>query len=339
MFERLKKIPSPAEIVAASPLSLGLKRLKRERDREVSEVIRGESGKFLVLVGPCSAHAEKPVLEYAERLAKLNEELRDRLVLVPRIYSSKSRTMGVGYMGMLSQPDPALPEDILKGIISVRRLNVKVMEETGLTAADEMLYPANSPYFEDLFSYIAVGARSCEDQLHRLVASGMDVPVGFKNPTGGSVPAMLNSVYAAQCGHTFKLNDWQVKSSGNPLAHAVLRGYTDGRGDHPNYRLEQVLKVCGMYGNYNVCNPAVIIDANHANSGKDFLKQIEICRDVIKNRKKSPEFKKTVKGLMIESFIEEGSQTCDEVFGKSITDPCLGWEDTERLLREIADNL
>lgn len=340
MFEKIKKIPAPEEVLGALPMPDELKRIKSERDIEISEVICGKSDKFLIIVGPCSAHAEAPVLEYVERLGKLNLKVKDKLTIVPRIYSSKSRTRGVGYMGMISRPDPSKTEDISRGIYEVRRLNLKVMEVSGLTAADEMLYPDDLPYFLDMFSYIAVGARSCENQLHRLAASGIEVPVGFKNPTGGSVSVALDSVFAAQSGHVFKLNEWQVKTTGNSMAHVILRGASDGRGNFfPNYHFESIMQVAEEYSKSDLKNPAVVIDVNHSNSGKHFLQQIRICGEVMQNRNSDKNFKKLVKGLMIESFLEEGSQIKDLIYGKSITDPCLGWKDTERLILDIAEKV
>ena len=340
MFDKQKKIPEPEEIIEKVPLPEPLKKIKAERDKLVSEVISGESKKMLMIVGPCSAHEAKPVLEYVERLGKLNEKVKEKLVLVPRIYTNKPRTRGVGYKGMFSQPDPTKSEDILKGIYAIRYLNVKAIEISGLTAADEMLYPANINYVNDLISYNAVGARSCENQLHRLVASGIDVPVGIKNPMSGSVPAMLNSIYAAQSAQVFKLNGWQVKTGGNPLAHAILRGAVDGYGnDNPNYHYETVMKVADGYEKSGLKNPAVIIDANHSNSNKNFRQQIRICEEVMQNRNYDKDFKKIVKGFMIESFLEEGNQTEDIIYGKSITDPCLGWADTERLILDIAEKV
>ncbi len=340
MFEKQIKIPEPEEILATYPLPENLKAVKAERDKLVSEVIRGESDKLVVIVGPCSAHEEKPVLDYVERLGKLNLRVSEKLVLVPRIYTNKPRTRGVGYKGMFSQPDPTKSEDILKGIYAIRRLNIKAIEASGLAAADEMLYPANIHYVEDLLSYIAVGARSSENQLHRLVASGIDVPVGVKNPTSGSILVLLNSIYAAQSGQVFKLNGWQVKTNGNPLAHAILRGASDGYGnDIPNFHYETVMRVAEGYAKSELKNPAIIIDANHSNSSKKFKQQIRICEEVMQNRLYDKDFKKIVKGFMIESFIEEGNQSEDIVYGKSITDPCLGWNDTERLLLDIAEKV
>lgn len=340
MFEKQIKIPEPEEIKALAPLPEDLKKIKAERDKAVSEVIMGDSQKLIIIVGPCSAHAEKPVLDYVERLGKLNLRVKDKLVLVPRIYTNKPRTKGVGYKGMFSQPDPTKSEDILKGILTIRDLNVKAIGVSGLAAADEMLYPANYAYCDDLLSYVAVGARSSENQLHRLVASGMDVPVGIKNPMSGSILVLLNSIYAAQSGQTFKLNGWQVKTQGNPLSHAILRGAVDGYGnDIPNFHYETVMQVIEGYAKSGLKNPAIIIDANHSNSGKKFKQQIRICEEVMNNRLYDADFKHNVKGFMIESFIEEGNQPEDKIYGKSITDPCLGWNDTERLILDIADKV
>ncbi len=340
MFDKQKKIPEPEEIIEKVPLPEPLKKIKAERDKLVSEVISGESKKMLMIVGPCSAHEAKPVLEYVERLGKLNEKVKEKLVLVPRIYTNKPRTRGVGYKGMFSQPDPTKSEDILKGIYAIRNLNVKAIEISGLTAADEMLYPENIHYVDDLLSYIAVGARSSENQLHRLVASGIDVPVGIKNPMSGSVRVMLNSIYAAQSAQVFKLNGWQVKTGGNPLAHAILRGAVDGYGnDLSNYHYENVMQTSELYLKSGLKFPALIIDANHSNSRKNFRQQIRICEEVMQNRSYDEDFKKIVKGFMIESFLDEGNQTEDVVYGKSITDPCLGWADTERLILDIAEKV
>ncbi len=338
MFEKQIKIPEPEEILKNTPLPASLKKVKEERDKLVSSVIKGESDKLLIIVGPCSAHEEKPVLDYVERLGRLDEKVKDKLVLVPRIYTNKPRTRGVGYKGMFSQPDPTKSEDILKGIYAIRNLNVKAIECGGLSAADEMLYPENIHYVEDLLSYIAVGARSCENQSHRLVASGIEVPVGIKNPMSGSYRAMLNSIYAAQSAQVFKLDGWQVKTQGNLLAHAVLRGGVDFYGnDIPNYHYETVMRTAESYAEAGLANPAVIIDCNHSNSSKQFRQQIRICGEVMQNRVYDSGFKKIVKGFMIESFIEEGNQTEDRVYGKSITDACLGWTDTEKLILEIAE--
>ena len=294
----------------------------------------------MIVVGPCSAHESKPVLEYVKRLGKLNERVKEKLVLVPRIYTNKPRTKGVGYKGMFSQPDPENKENILRGIQTIRELHLHAIAESGLTAADEMLYPENYAYVEDLLTYIAVGARSSENQMHRLVSSGIELPVGIKNPMGGSIPVTLNSIYAAQSPQVFKYRDWQVGTQGNEYAHAVLRGMVDSYGnDMPNYHYETVMRVYEGYRNSNgeLKNPAIVIDSNHSNSGKQYKQQIRIIEEVMQNRLYDADFKKIVKGFMIESFLEEGCQKHDVVFGKSITDPCLGWEDTERLILDIAE--
>ena len=340
MFEKQIRIPEPEEIKDMVPMPESLKKIKEGRDKLITDVITGKSDKFVVIVGPCSAHEPKPVLDYVERLGRLNERVKDKLVLVPRIYTNKPRTKGMGYKGMFSQPDPTKGEDILKGILTIRKLNVQAMEASGLSAADEMLYPSNYGYVDDILSYVAVGARSCENQLHRLVASGVDGPVGIKNPLSGSILVMLNSIYAAQSSQIFKLNGWQVKTEGNPLAHAILRGAVDSYGnDIPNFHYEFVMQVAEGYAKSELKNPAIIIDANHSNSGKKFKEQIRICEEVMNNRLYSSDFKKNVKGFMIESFIEEGNQSEDRIYGKSITDPCLGWCDTERLLLDIANKV
>ena len=340
MFEKQLRIPEPEEIKQLQPLTGELRKIKEERDAAIADVLTGKSDKLIIIVGPCSAHAEAPVLDYVERLGKLNEKVKDKLVLVPRIYTNKPRTKGVGYKGMFFQPDPTKSEDILKGMQAIRDLNIKAIEASGLAAADEMLYPENYKYLDDLLSYVAVGARSSENQLHRLTASGMDVAVGIKNPMSGSILVLLNSIYAAQSGQVFMLNGWQVKTEGNPLAHAILRGAVDGYGnDIPNFHYETVMQVIDGYAKSGLKNPAIIIDANHSNSGKKFKEQIRICEEVMNNRLYSSDFKKNVKGFMIESFIEEGNQSEDHIYGKSITDPCLGWCDTERLLLDIANKV
>ena len=340
MFEKQLRIPEPEEIKHLQPLTGELRKIKEERDAAIADVLTGKSDKLIIIVGPCSAHAEAPVLDYVERLGKLNEKVKDKLVLVPRIYTNKPRTKGVGYKGMFSQPDPTKSEDILRGIQTIRDLNIKAIEVSGLAAADEMLYPENYKYLDDLLSYVAVGARSSENQLHRLTASGMDVAVGIKNPMSGSILVLLNSIYAAQSGQVFMLNGWQVKTEGNPLAHAILRGAVDGYGnDMPNFHYETVMQVIDGYAKSGLSNPAIIIDANHSNSGKKFKEQIRICEEVMNTRLYSSDFKKNVKGFMIESFIEEGNQSEDRIYGKSITDPCLGWCDTERLLLDIANKV
>ncbi len=340
MFEKQIEIPSAEEIIAENPVPKHLKRIKAERDKLTTEVITGSTDKLLVIVGPCSAHESAPVLEYVRRLGELNEKVKEKLVLIPRIYTAKPRTKGVGYKGMFTQPDPEHKEDTLLGIRTIRELLLTSMAESGLAAADEMLYPENYAYVEDLLSYIAIGARSSENQLHRLVASGIELPVGFKNPMSGSLPVLINSIYAAQSAQVFKYHNWQVKTGGNPLAHAVLRGRVDNYGnDFPNYHYETVMQLLESYNNTEggLQNPAVIIDANHSNSGKQFKEQIRIVKETLQNRKYSGDFRRIVKGFMIESFLVEGCQKHDVVFGQSITDPCLGWEDTERLILDIAE--
>ena len=340
MFKKQIKIPEPEEILEKMPLPENLKKIKAERDRLVSDVISGKSDKLIMIIGPCSAHEQKPVLDYVERLGKLNERVKDKIVLVPRIYATKPRTNGVGYKGMFSQPDPNKSEDILKGIYAIRELNIKAIEVSGLAAADEMLYPANIHYVGDLLSYIAIGARSCEDQLHRLVASGIDVPVGIKNPMSGSILTLLNSVYAAQSPQVFKLNGWQVETDGNALAHAILRGAQDFYGnDTPNYHYESVIGLAEAYAKSDLKNPAVIIDCNHSNSGKKFKEQMRIADEIMRNTEYSAEYRKIVKGIMVESFIEEGNQKEDIVYGKSITDACIGWNDTEKLILSVAEKV
>ena len=340
MFERQIEIPSAEEILQQTPLPASLKRVKAERDALVKDVIAGRSDKLLVVVGPCSAHEQAPVLEYVRRLGRLNERVKEKLVLVPRIYTNKPRTKGVGYKGMFSQPDPENRENILKGIFTIRDLHIKAIEQSGLSAADEMLYPENYAYVEDLLTYIAVGARSSENQLHRLVSSGIEQPVGIKNPTGGSIPVTLNSVFAAQSQQVFMYHNYQVATQGNAYAHVVLRGRVDHYGnDIPNYHYETVMQVYEGYmkAGEEFRNPAVVIDSNHSNSKKQFRQQIRIVEEVLQNRLYDKDFKRIVKGFMIESFLEEGNQKHDIVFGKSITDPCLGWEDTERLILDIAE--
>ncbi|MDE6059561.1 MAG: 3-deoxy-7-phosphoheptulonate synthase [Clostridia bacterium] len=340
MFEKQIEIPSSEEILQEIPLPKELAKIKKERDELCKAAISGKSNLMLVVVGPCSAHDSKPVLEYVRRLGRLSEKVKDKLVLVPRIYTNKPRTKGVGYKGMFSQPDPENKEDILKGIHTIRNLHIHAIEESGLSAADEMLYPENYAYLEDLLTYIAVGARSSENQLHRLVSSGIELPVGIKNPMGGSVPVLLNSIYAAQSAQVFKYHNYQVATQGNEYAHAVLRGKVDEYGnDIPNFHYETIMQIFEGYAKSGgeLKNPAIIIDANHSNSGKRFHQQIRIVEEVLQNRLYDKDFKSIVKGFMIESFLEEGNQPRDVVFGKSITDPCLGWADTERLILDIAE--
>lgn len=338
MLQKQNYIPEPEEFKAETPLTTEMKKIKAARDEEIRAVLSGKSDKMLVVVGPCSAHESAPTLEYITRLGKLNEKVKDKLVIIPRVYTNKPRTKGVGYKGMFLQPDPDGEADIVRGIRSIRALHLAAIEASGLTSADEMLYPENTAYIEDLLSYHAVGARSVEDQLHRQVASGVDAPVGLKNPMSGNIPVLINSIFAAQSPQIFKYCNYQVRSDGNPYAHAILRGGVDGNGlDVPNFHYETVMQLEEIYRSSKLKNPAIVIDCNHSNSGKKHRQQIRIAHEVMQNRRFDEAFKKIVKGFMIESFLVEGNQAHDEVFGKSITDPCIGWEDTERLLLDIAE--
>ncbi len=336
-----RKLPIPKEIKEQYPVTPEMAAVKAKRDEKIKKVFTGESDKFLLIIGPCSADYESSVMDYVTRLAKVQEQVKDKLILIPRIYTNKPRTTGEGYKGMLHQPDPLTDSDMLKGVTKIRKLHMRVLSETGLTSADEMLYPDNHRYLSDLLSYVAVGARSVENQQHRLTASGIDVPVGMKNPTGGDISVMLNSVKAAQGSHTFIYRGWEVESKGNPLAHAILRGWTNSQGQNiSNYHYEDIVALIDAYNKKGLENPAVIIDTNHANSGKQYLEQIRISNDVIHSIHQNNDIKKIVKGLMIESYIEDGNQkVTDTVYGKSITDPCLGWEKSEKLILEIADIL
>ncbi|MBR3788067.1 MAG: 3-deoxy-7-phosphoheptulonate synthase [Firmicutes bacterium] len=335
----IRKLPMPVEIKEQYPLTEAVKRIKIERDEEIAKIFKGESDKFLLVIGPCSADIEESVMDYVCRLAKIQDQVKDKLILVPRIYTNKPRTTGLGYKGLMHQPDPEGEEDVLEGIIAMRRLHTKAIEETGLTSADEMLYPENYKYLDDLLSYVAVGARSVENQQHRLTASGMNVPVGMKNPTSGGLSVMLNSIIAAQSSHKFIYRGWEVKSQGNPLAHAVLRGSVNKRGQNiPNYHYEDLRLLHELYSEQNLENMAVVIDTNHNNSGKKYLEQIRIAQEVLNSRKYNDDIRKMVKGLMIESYIEDGAQKIGEhIYGKSITDPCLGWEKSEKLILDIAE--
>ncbi len=338
MLQKQNYIPEPEEFKAETPLTAEMKKIKAARDEEIRAVLSGKSDKMLVVVGPCSAHESAPTLEYITRLGKLNEKVKDKLVIIPRIYTNKPRTKGVGYKGMFLQPDPDGEADIVRGIRSIRALHLAAIEASGLTSADEMLYPENTAYVEDLLSYHAVGARSVEDQLHRQVASGVDAPVGLKNPMSGNIPVLINSIFAAQSPQIFKYRNYQVRSDGNPFAHAILRGGVDGNGlDVPNFHYETVMQLEEIYRGSKLKNPAIVIDCNHSNSGKKHRQQIRIAHEVMQNRRFDDAFKGIVKGFMLESFLVEGNQAHDEVFGKSITDPCIGWEDTERLLLDIAE--
>lgn len=339
-FEFIKKLPTPNEIREQYPMTKKMAQVKAQRDDMIRKVITGESDKFLVIIGPCSADNEDAVCDYTSRLAKMQEKVADRVVIVPRIYTNKPRTTGEGYKGMVHQPDPGAKPDMLAGILAIRRMHMRSIEETGLTSADEMLYPENWRYLSDILSYVAIGARSVEDQQHRLTVSGMDVPAGMKNPTSGDYSVMLNSVVAAQHGHDFIYRGWEVKTSGNPLAHTILRGSVNKHGNAiPNYHYEDLQLLLEMYGERDLQYPAAIVDANHSNSNKQYEQQIRIVKEVLHSRKSSADIKNLVKGVMIESYIEPGCQKIgkDQVYGKSITDPCLGWEESERLIEDIAE--
>lgn len=334
------ELPLPADLKAEYPMPEKSKEIKKERDKEIRDIFTGKSDKFIVLVGPCSADNEDSVCEYVNRLAKVNERVSERLMIIPRIYTNKPRTTGEGYKGMLHQPEPDKEPDLLAGIIAIRKMHLRAIEESGLTAADEMLYPENRSYLDDVLSYEAIGARSVENQQHRLTASGMDIPIGMKNPTSGDFSVMLNSVIAAQNSHRFIYRGMDVTTAGNELAHVILRGGVDKYGTCiPNYHYEDLVRLLEAYEKKELKNPAAIIDANHSNSNKKFKEQIRIVSEVIHSRNYNPELKSLVKGVMIESYLEEGSQNIDSerVYGRSITDPCLGWADTEQLIYEIAE--
>ncbi len=335
----LRKLPIPMDLKEQYPLKPEYAAKKALRDREIADVFTGKNDRMVLVIGPCSADREDTVLDYISRLAKIQEKVSDKLIIIPRIYTNKPRTTGDGYKGMVHQPNPDAKADMLEGIIAIRRLHTRAIEETGLFCADEMLYPENYRYLSDLLSYVAIGARSTENQQHRLTASGIDIPVGMKNPTGGDISVMLNSITAAQHSHTFLYRGWECVSSGNPLAHAILRGYVDKFGSsHPNYHFEDLINLYKDYSARNLQNMAVIIDTNHSNSGKKYNEQPRICKEVLHSCRHSAEVKSYVKGFMIESYIEDGCQKIGEhVYGKSITDPCLGWEKTERLIYDIAE--
>ena len=334
-----RKLPIPKEIKEQYPLTAGLAQVKARRDKEIANVFTGKSSKMVLIIGPCSADRGDAVLEYCERLAKLQEAVSDKLVLIPRVYTNKPRTTGDGYKGLLHQPDPRKTSDMLEGVIAIRRLHTNVLANTGLPTADEMLYPDNYRYLSDLLSYVAVGARSVENQEHRLTSSGIDIPVGMKNPTSGDISVMLNSIMAAQHPHTFIYRGWEVDTTGNPLAHAILRGYVNKHGESmPNYHFEELERLYNAYTAKGLQNMALIVDANHANSGKKYQEQPRICKEVLHSCRHSGEIKSMVKGFMVESYLEPGCQKIgDGVYGKSITDPCLGWEETIRLVQDIAD--
>ena len=335
------ELPRPIELKNEYPLSKKIQEIKAERDREIRDIFTGESDRFVVIIGPCSADNEDSVCEYVNRLAKLNEQVSDKLMLIPRIYTNKPRTTGEGYKGMLHQPDPDKAPDLLAGIIAIRKMHIRAMEESHLTSADEMLYPENRSYLDDILYYEAIGARSVENQQHRLTASGMDIPIGMKNPTSGDLSVMLNSVIAAQMGHRFIYRGMDVTTEGNDLAHVILRGGVDKYGKTiPNYHYEDLWRLAQMYKEKDLKNPAVIVDANHSNSNKQYKEQTRIVSEVLHSRRYCPELKKLVKGVMIESYLVEGRQNIggNMVYGQSITDPCIGWEDTVRLINKIAED-
>ncbi len=336
-FER--RIPDPDEIKEMYPLSTELEGIVTKRAEEIKDIFSGKSNKFILIIGPCSADNEDSVIDYISRLRKVQERVEDKLFIIPRIYTNKPRTTGDGYKGMLHQPNPTEKPDMLNGIITIRDLHIRALKETGFSCADEMLYPENDRYLNDVLAYVAVGARSVENQQHRLTASGLSVPVGMKNPTSGDITVMMNSITAAQHKHTFIYRGWEVTTDGNPYAHAILRGYVNKHGESmPNYHYEDLVHLCEVYSKSGLENPAVIIDTNHSNSGKKYLEQIRIAKEVLHNRNHDNDVKNLVKGFMIESYIEDGAQKIGEsIYGKSITDPCLGWEKTERLIYDIAD--
>ena len=338
----IRKLPIPMDVKAMYPASEEMVKIKAERDEEIKKIFTGESDKFLLVIGPCSADREDSVLDYISRLRTVQDKVADKILIIPRIYTNKPRTTGDGYKGMLHQPVPTENPDMLKGVVAIRKLHMRALSETGFSCADEMLYPENHRYLSDLISYVAVGARSVENQQHRLTASGLAIPVGMKNPTGGDLSVMMNSITAAQHSHTFIYRGWEVMSEGNPLAHAILRGYVNKHGQSmPNYHYEDLIHLYELYEASGLANPSVIVDTNHANSGKKYLEQIRISKEILHSRRYSSDVKKLVKGLMIESYIEDGCQKIDEndIYGKSITDPCLGWEKTERLILDMADAL
>lgn len=340
-FNYIREVSTPQEILEAMPLSPDLALVKKERDQEIMAVFTRESKKFLLIIGPCSAHDEEAVCDYIGRLARVQAEVRDKIVIIPRIYTNKPRTNGMGYKGMVHQPDPQKEPNIVEGIQAIRRMHIRALRESNLPAADEMLYPGNYPYLEDVLSYVAVGARSVENQAHRLTCSGLEVPVGMKNPTSGELEVTLNSIQASQASHVFNYNGWEVKTTGNPLTHAVLRGAVDhSKLAVPNYHFEDLNLFARAYQKRELLNPTIIVDTNHANSNKKFAEQPRIAKEVLHSRRHSTLLKDMVRGLMIESFIEEGSQPpTGTVYGKSITDPCLGWKDSEKLIRDLAGML
>ena len=333
------KLPEPREVMDMYPVTAEMKAQKQKNDEEIRKVFTGLSDKFLLIIGPCSADCEDAVLDYISRLRTVQEKVKDKIVIIPRIYTNKPRTTGAGYKGMLHQSDPNASPNMLRGLMAIRRLHVKALSETGFSSADEMLYPENHRYLADLLSYVAIGARSVENQQHRLTASGLDLPVGMKNPTSGDLSVMVNAIKAAQQGHVFSYGGYEVESHGNPLTHAVLRGWVNSHGQtFPNYHYEDLSRLCDIYAESGLADPAVIVDTNHSNSGKKWLEQIRISKEILHSTRHSADIHRLVKGLMIESYIEDGCQKAEEgIYGKSITDPCLGWEKTEKLILEIAD--
>ena len=338
-MEFLRKLPTPKEIKEEYPIDDKLKKIKEARDQEIMDIFSGKSDKFLMIIGPCSADNEEAVLDYMHRLAEVQEKIKDKIFIIPRVYTNKPRTTGTGYKGMLHQPDPEGHEDMLAGIIAIRHMHTRVVAETGFTCAEEMLYPSNHRYLSDLLSYIAVGARSVEDQEHRIVSSGVGIPVGMKNPPSGDISVMMNAITAAQSSQDFIYRGWEVRTQGNPFVHSIMRGYVDVHGNsHPNYHYENLRQVYEEYQKRDLKNPAIIVDTNHANSNKQYLEQIRIAKDIMHSRHVSEDIRGIVKGLMTESYIEDGAQKIGEgIYGKSITDPCLGWAKTEELLLELAE--
>ena len=337
----ITRLPQSTEIKEKYPLSGELATVVEKRNTEIKDVFLGKSDKFVLVIGPCSADNEDSVVDYISRLRKVQDKVEDKVLIIPRIYTNKPRTTGDGYKGMLHQPNPEQKPDMYKGIVAIRKMHIRALSETGFTCADEMLYPENHRYLSDLLGYVAVGARSVENQQHRLTASGLDIPVGMKNPTSGDISVMMNSITAAQHSHTFIYRGWEVHSHGNPMAHSILRGSVNKHGQSlPNYHYEDLSRLCEAYAESGLLNPGAIIDANHANSGKKPLEQIRISKEILHSMRHSEEINKLIKGLMIESYIEDGAQKIGEnIYGKSITDPCLGWEKTERLILDIADLL
>ncbi len=336
-----RKLPIPKDVKEEFPVTEAMAAVKAARDEEIKAVFDGRSDKFLLIIGPCSADHRDPVLEYIAHLARVQEQVNDKILLIPRIYTNKPRTTGEGYKGMLHQPDPENAPDMLKGILAIRELHMSALRDYGFTCADEMLYPENHRYLSDLLAYAAIGARSVENQQHRLTASGLDIPVGMKNPTGGDMAVMMNSIKAAQSSHMFIYRGWEVQSMGNPYAHAILRGYLDFAGKCvSNYHYEDLLKLNDMYGQSHLLNPSVIVDTNLANSGKKYGEHPRIAREIMQSRRQNGEIRRLVKGLMIESYLEDGAQSAGgHVFGQSITDPCLGWDKTETLIYQLAEQV